>query len=100
MAETGARAARTVARASPSRSGLRMPMPPSGSAEGTEYKALQEHMNQVGTCKRAQIMTKGTGFAWMSSAEEASNAILQLNGSELNGATLVVDVWTKKEKSS
>lgn len=67
-------------------------------AEDTTFKQLQEHMNQAGKCKRAQVLKKGTGFCWMSSPEEASNAILMLNGSVLQGATIVVDAWTKKEK--
>merc|ERR1740122_618746 len=67
--------------------------------EGITFKEVQEHLNQAGKCKRAQVLKKGTGFAWMSSAEEASNAILMLNGSVLNGSTIVVDAWTMKEKT-
>merc|ERR1719221_995909 len=62
--------------------------------EGIAYKEVQEHFNQAGKCKFAEVKKKGTGVALMSSAEEASNAILMLNGSVLNGATIVVDAWT------
>merc|ERR1719330_360457 len=69
-------------------------------APGTTYQQVQEHMKQVGTCKRAEVKTNNTGFAWMSSEQEAQSAIKLLNGSTLNGATIVVDTWTKKEGGS
>merc|ERR1719464_212557 len=68
-----------------------------GLAEGTEFKELQAHMNQAGTCKHAQITGKGTGFCWMSTPDEASNAIAMLNGTQLKGSTIIVDAWTKKD---
>merc|ERR1711920_329742 len=71
-----------------------------GLAEGTQFADLKTHLSQAGTCKRAQITGNGTGFGWMSSPEEAQQAITMLNGSTLNGAAIIVDTWTKKDKSA
>mmetsp|Transcript_17264 Transcript_17264/g.51914 ORF Transcript_17264/g.51914 Transcript_17264/m.51914 type:complete len:247 (-) Transcript_17264:130-870(-) len=68
--------------------------------EGILFKDVQEHMNQAGTCKFVATLRKGTGFAVMSTPEEARNAIEMLNGTELNGATIAVDVWEKKSPAS
>merc|ERR1719253_1542114 len=65
--------------------------------EGVTYKELQEHFPGS---KFATVMTgngAGTGGVAFATAEEATAAISTLNGSTLAGATLVVDVWTKKE---
>merc|ERR1719382_2036459 len=69
-------------------------------APGTTYQQVQEHMKQVGTCKRAEVKSNNTGFAWFSSEQEAQSAIKLLNGATLNGAAIVVDAWSKKETSS
>merc|ERR1719235_766529 len=64
------------------------------------FKELQTHFSEVGTAKFATIMKgkgAGTGGVAFATAEEATAAIKKLNGSVLNGATLIVDVWTKKE---
>merc|ERR1719223_1998854 len=66
--------------------------------EGVTFKELQEHFPGS---KYATIMKgkgAGTGGVAFATAEEATAAIQTLNGSALAGATLVVDVWTKKEK--
>eukprot|EP00928_Gymnodinium_smaydae_P082441 TRINITY_DN65786_c0_g1_i1.p1 TRINITY_DN65786_c0_g1~~TRINITY_DN65786_c0_g1_i1.p1 ORF type:complete len:178 (+),score=46.18 TRINITY_DN65786_c0_g1_i1:75-536(+) len=73
----------------------------SGIPEGTDFKALQEHLSKAGTCKYVKVMTgklQGTGLAAYSSAEEANSAIGMLNGSDFQGSTLVVDTWEKQEQ--
>eukprot|EP00446_Apocalathium_sp_SHHI-4_P091512 CAMPEP_0177460760 /NCGR_PEP_ID=MMETSP0369-20130122/14845_1 /TAXON_ID=447022 ORGANISM="Scrippsiella hangoei-like, Strain SHHI-4" /NCGR_SAMPLE_ID=MMETSP0369 /ASSEMBLY_ACC=CAM_ASM_000364 /LENGTH=208 /DNA_ID=CAMNT_0018934185 /DNA_START=80 /DNA_END=706 /DNA_ORIENTATION=+ len=72
-----------------------------GIAEGTEYKELHEHFKVAGA-KWVEVWQgngNGTGVACFSTAEEAAAAISTLNGSELKGGTLVVDVWEKKPKA-
>lgn len=66
--------------------------------EGTEWKALQEHMNQAGKTTWVECFSgRGSGTAGVafSSAEEAANAITMLNGSLLNGQAIMVDVWVR-----
>merc|ERR1719157_244183 len=66
--------------------------------EGVTFKELQAHFPGS---KYATVMKgkgAGTGGVAFATAEEATAAIETLNGSTLGGATLVVDVWTKKEK--
>merc|ERR1719160_1931368 len=69
--------------------------------EGCTYKELHEHMKASGA-KWVEVMKgagKGTGGAGFATAEEATAAIASLNGSMLNGSSIQVDVWTKKEKA-
>jgi len=66
--------------------------------EGVTYAELQAHFPGS---KFATVMKgkgAGTGGVAFATAEEATAAIQTLNGSALAGATLLVDVWTKKEK--
>merc|ERR1719502_2583853 len=66
---------------------------------GVTFKELQAHFPGS---KFATVMTgkgAGTGGVAFATAEEAANAIRTLNGSNLMGNTIVVDVWTKKEKT-
>jgi len=66
---------------------------------GITFTELQAHFPG---CKFATIMGgngKGTGGVAYATAEEATAAIQTLNGSELMGHKLWVDVWTKKEKA-
>merc|ERR1719440_248159 len=65
------------------------------------FKDLQEHFASVGQPKFASVMKgkgAGTGGVAFATPEEATEAIAKLNGSVLQGHTLVVDVWTKREK--
>lgn len=65
--------------------------------EGVTFRELQAHFPGS---KFATVMKgkgAGTGGVAFATAEEATAAIATLNGSTLAGATLVVDVWTKKE---
>merc|ERR1712085_146829 len=45
-----------------------------------------------------EIMSKGTACCAFKDAEEAQSAIASMNGSELEGKDIEVDVWTEKEK--
>merc|ERR1719379_3111755 len=65
--------------------------------EGITFRELQAHFPGS---KFATVMKgkgAGTGGVAFGTAEEATAAIQTLNGSVLAGATIVVDVWTKKE---
>merc|ERR1711957_653228 len=68
-----------------------------GLPEGLTHEEIKENFTQAGTVKRVQLLKAGTGLAWFSTAEEATKAITMFNGSVINGATLQVDVWSKKE---
>jgi len=66
--------------------------------EGVDFKELQAHFPGS---KFATVMKgngAGTAGVAFETAEEATAAIQTLNGSVLGGATIVVDVWTKKEQ--
>merc|ERR1719440_1416903 len=45
-----------------------------------------------------ELMSKGTAVLSFKTPEEAENAIAIVNGSELDGKAIEVDVWTTKEK--
>merc|ERR1719313_2815069 len=64
-------------------------------------KELHEHFKDAGA-KWTEAYggnSKGSGGVAFKTAEEATNAISTLNGSILKGASIQVDVWTKKEKA-
>merc|ERR1719171_3429201 len=61
------------------------------------FKELQAHFNQAGKTKWAECF-KGVGGVAYTNAQEAQNAIAMLNGSQLGGSVIQVDVWTQKEK--
>merc|ERR1712187_399783 len=62
-------------------------------------KELQGLIKAAGLeCKFVDIGWKGTGSAVMGSAEDATNAIATLAGSQFRGSTLEFDAWAKKEK--
>merc|ERR1719183_1241685 len=64
---------------------------------GVTFRELQAHFPGS---KFATVMTgkgAGTGGVAFATAEEATAAIATLNGSTLAGATILVDVWTKRE---
>lgn len=65
--------------------------------EGVTFRELQAHFPGS---KFATVMKgkgAGTGGVGFATPEEATAAIAALNGSTLGGATIEVDVWTKKE---
>uniref|UniRef100_A0A7S4R3Q4 RRM domain-containing protein n=1 Tax=Alexandrium monilatum TaxID=311494 RepID=A0A7S4R3Q4_9DINO len=65
-------------------------------AQGTTHEDLMPLFKTVGDCKRVQVGTKGTGFAFFADEAAAQAAITQLNGSSVNGQEIQVDVYTKK----
>jgi RNA recognition motif-containing protein len=67
---------------------------------------LNELFSQVGQVQSATVITdkfsgqsKGFGFVEMSTAEEVSNAIRQLNDSELKGRNIKVNEARPRESS-
>eukprot|EP00747_Dinoflagellata_sp_TGD_P149253 gnl/TRDRNA2_/TRDRNA2_176996_c0_seq1.p1 gnl/TRDRNA2_/TRDRNA2_176996_c0~~gnl/TRDRNA2_/TRDRNA2_176996_c0_seq1.p1 ORF type:complete len:144 (+),score=40.55 gnl/TRDRNA2_/TRDRNA2_176996_c0_seq1:290-721(+) len=69
-------------------------------SEGVTFRELQAHFPGS---KFAAVMkgnAVGTGGVAFATAEEATEAIGKYNGSVLAGATIVVDVWTKKEPAA
>lgn len=68
---------------------------------------LEELFSQVGKVESVNVITdrytgrgKGFGFVEMSTEEEAQKAIKTLNGSELNGRTIVVNEARPQEDRS
>jgi len=65
------------------------------------FKDLQEHFENIGQGSKYATVMKGkgagTGGVAFGTPEEATEAIAKLNGSQIKGHTIVVDVWTKKE---
>merc|ERR1712050_396862 len=70
-----------------------------GVPEDADMKEFKEHMSQVPGCKLVSVRRNGQGGVCYSTAEEAQQAIAELNGSVFEGATIEVDVWTKTEKA-
>merc|ERR1712226_1650059 len=70
-------------------------------ADGTTWKILQEHMNAAGKAVWTEVYrgkSKGSGAVAYTNAEDAATAISMLNGSELEGAKIIVDAWEEKPK--
>lgn len=67
-----------------------------GLSKKTDADELKSHFSGNG-CEpdMARIMRPGTACITFNSAEEASAALATLNGTELDGQTLEVDVWSK-----
>lgn len=66
---------------------------------GTTQETLREFFSQAGEVQSAIIIvnkvsgrSKGFGFVEMSSEEEAKKAIEMLNGQELDGRNIIVDI--------
>eukprot|EP00933_Yihiella_yeosuensis_P058969 TRINITY_DN597_c0_g1_i4.p1 TRINITY_DN597_c0_g1~~TRINITY_DN597_c0_g1_i4.p1 ORF type:complete len:157 (-),score=53.28 TRINITY_DN597_c0_g1_i4:302-772(-) len=72
--------------------------------DSVNWKALQDHLNTAGKTKWVEAFksakNKGTGAAVYATAEEASNAVTALNGSDLGGQSIVVDSWVKAVKEA
>lgn len=69
--------------------------------DGVSWKDLQTHMNEAGKTTWVEVFTgtgKGTGAVVYATPEEATNAIEKLNGSEIMGQAIIVDVWSKQAK--
>ena len=70
-----------------------------GLAYSTTSDGLREFFTQCGNVASATVITdrfsgqsRGFGFVEMSTAEEAQNAISQLNGRELDGRRISVEI--------
>jgi len=72
-----------------------------GLPKDITWKKLEKHFEEFGGTKpkiSEVIPGKGTGVCAFESADDAQTAIGALNGSELEGQTIEVDVWTEKPK--
>ncbi|CAE8630775.1 unnamed protein product [Polarella glacialis] len=70
-------------------------------APATKWKDLQTHVDTAGKSKWVEIFEgkgKGTAAIVYATAEEASSAISILNGTELNGNSIVADSWARAPK--
>lgn len=67
--------------------------------DGTTWKDVLTHFEESG-CKPtiAEMLGRNTACAAYKTSEEAETAIATVNGTDLGGATIEVDVWTQKEK--
>src|SRR5436309_14266360 len=76
-----------------------------GLAYSTTSDGLREFFSQSGSVLSATVITdrfsgqsRGFGFVEMATAEEAQNAIAQLNGRELDGRKITVEVSNRSEE--
>jgi len=73
-----------------------------GMSNTTTWKKLDKHFRETGDLKPAVVDVnekKGTGVVCFDNEDDVNTAVAVLNGSELDGNTLEVDVWTKMEKT-
>ncbi len=70
-----------------------------GLSYSTTSEGLREFFAQCGNVQSATVITdrfsgqsRGFGFVEMATAEEAQNAIAQLNGRELDGRRITVEI--------
>jgi len=73
-----------------------------GLPEDLKWKELQTHMNQAGKTEWVEVFCgkgKGTGAVVYNNIDDARNAIATLNGSELNGHTIIVDPWVRAARA-
>ena len=71
---------------------------------GVDDAKLAQIFSQAGTVVSAQVVkdrdtgrSRGFGFVEMSSDEEADNAVKNLNGSDIDGRKIVVNVARPRE---
>jgi len=71
-----------------------------GLSEKTSWKTLEKHF-EASVAKPAitEIMGKGSAVVSYKSVEQVSEAVAALDGSELDGNSIQVDVWVEKPKS-
>mmetsp|Transcript_113286 Transcript_113286/g.199987 ORF Transcript_113286/g.199987 Transcript_113286/m.199987 type:complete len:148 (+) Transcript_113286:2-445(+) len=67
-----------------------------GIPEGTSYQEIQQAFAAAGTCKKVHIGSKGTGFAWFTTPQEAQTCIAMFNGTQVGESFLQLDSYTKK----
>eukprot|EP00928_Gymnodinium_smaydae_P062248 TRINITY_DN46156_c0_g1_i1.p1 TRINITY_DN46156_c0_g1~~TRINITY_DN46156_c0_g1_i1.p1 ORF type:complete len:322 (-),score=104.43 TRINITY_DN46156_c0_g1_i1:164-1129(-) len=70
-----------------------------GLNQSTTWKKLEALFKDVVKPATTVIMKKGTAVMSFKTAEDADTAISTFNGSELDGKSIQVDVWTQKEKT-
>lgn len=77
-----------------------------GLSYDTTSDALNKHFSEIGAVTSAQVIidkytnqSKGFGFVEMSNEEEAKLAMDKLNGSELDGRTIVVKEARPREEN-
>jgi len=70
-----------------------------GLAEGTTWKDVEKHFASVSKPTCTDIMKGGTAVVAYGSVEDVETAVASLNGSELKGGVLEVDVWVQKPKT-
>lgn len=70
-----------------------------GLSYSTTSETLREYFSQCGTVESASVVTdkfsgqsRGFGFVEMATAEEAQRAIAELNGKDLDGRKLTVNM--------
>jgi len=70
-----------------------------GLGKDFPWKKLEKHFIELTGAKPklTHVYPKGTACIAVKSEDEVSSAIATLNGTELSGKTLEVDVWTKPE---
>ena len=78
-----------------------------GIAWATKEDALRDAFEQFGEVTEAKIVvdhytgrSRGFGFVTYTNVEDASKALEQLNGTELDGRTIRVDTATDKRSGS
>jgi len=69
-----------------------------GLDENVSWKKVAQHFKEIGKAKVA-LMKSGKACVAFETADEADNAIASLNGSDMGGKTIEVDVWTQREKT-
>jgi len=71
-----------------------------GLSEKTSWKTLEKHF-EASVAKPAitEIMGKGSAVVSYKSVEQVSEAVAALDGSEVDGNSIQVDVWVEKPKS-
>ena len=76
-----------------------------GLSYETTNESLNKHFSEIGTVTSAQVIidkytnqSKGFGFVEMSTDEEARTAMDKLNGSTLDGRTIVVKEARPREE--
>lgn len=70
-----------------------------GLSEKTTWKELKQHFTDSG-CEvdMCDLMKPGTACCVFKTEDEVSSAVGSINGTELAGETIIVDVWAKPER--
>eukprot|EP00928_Gymnodinium_smaydae_P089436 TRINITY_DN733_c0_g1_i2.p3 TRINITY_DN733_c0_g1~~TRINITY_DN733_c0_g1_i2.p3 ORF type:complete len:123 (-),score=36.06 TRINITY_DN733_c0_g1_i2:65-433(-) len=69
--------------------------------EGCTYSDLLTHAKQAGNAKWAEVYKwkgKGTGAVGFETAEQATQAIMALNGSVIGNSAIQCDAWERAKK--